>query len=407
MKRFLKIAPVVGVALFGLVFLVSRIDRSEPLTGEQLLLKPGAVEIGSDSAIDTRPYADFLAKNAQSPTDYVIEKFKAHDLVMLGESHQIQEDCDFIASLIEPLYHGAGVRYLGMEIVKEKRNRELEHLLTAPAYDSARVTAIFREDYFYWGFQEYLDILRAVWAFNQTLVKGEAPFRIVGFQPDIDVYRTDCGTLLQKLPEFPRLLKIEDLYAAPLEDLLDKHEKVLVQVGVHHSFLKYRAPKVINGKMLGEFTRERMGHILYSKYGDRVFQIALHPKQEGTERYMEAPTTPVAVLLERLYDEHGGVPMGFDIVNSPLAMLRDTSGGYFAFQKHATLSDIAQGYIMHQKHQNLHCVKWVQNFVNASNLGELRTYATQRGLIRDGECETPEELNAKFSELLRTGIRFP
>ena len=100
---------------------------------------------------------------------HVVEKFRTHDAVLLGEAHQVREDCELIENLIEPIYRRAGVRLLAMELIKQKRTVELRGLLTAPSYDAARVMQMFQEDYFYWGFQEYEDILRAVWAFNRTL----------------------------------------------------------------------------------------------------------------------------------------------------------------------------------------------------------------------------------------------
>jgi hypothetical protein len=407
-RHLLETVIVFLLLLVGLAYLVSRIDRAEPLSAEQMTLKPGAVELTSDSGFDRHVYADYLKANAMSPVDYVVDKFRTHDLVMLGEAHQIREDCQLVAQLVEPLYRRAGVKMLAMEIIKHKRTDEINRLLTAPAYDSQRVVQIFREDYFYWGFQEYLDILRAVWTFNQTLAHGEEPFRVMGFQPDIDVYRADCGTIMQKLPEFPVLLRSEKLYARPiLDEARNKHTKMLVQVGYFHTFLNYRQPKVIDGKMYGEMDRVRMGRLLKQELGDKVFQIDLHVRHDEAHRYTDEPRDAVLCLLERLYAENGSVPIGFDIQNSPFAMLRDTSSWFFAFQKHVTLSDLAQGYILQAPFEKLHTVKWVDGFVNPSNFKMLRTYALQSELMTVSEGSTPEELQQELTSVLADGQRFP
>jgi hypothetical protein len=406
-KRLLKIAGISLLVLFGLVFLVSRIDHSEPLTPEQNQLKPGATEISSVRDVDSAAFADYFEKHALPPVDYVVEKFRTHDVVLLGEAHQVREDCDLICRLIEPIYRRAGVKILAMELVKEKRNAEISRLLTAPVYDQARVMDIFREDYFYWGFDGYQDILKAVWAFNRTLAPGEAPFRVVGFQPDMNIYDVDCGSIWRKVAQFPRSLRIEELYARPImTEALDQNQKALVQVGCFHSFPHYRQPKVIEGKMYGEFTHRRMGRILFDKYGPRVFQIMLHIRNEGADHYTDPPTTPVTCLLEKLYRDHGAVPVGFDIVDSPLAMLRDTSGFFFEYQKRTTLSDLAQGYVISAPFADLHTTGWIKGFVTPVNFQHLRTYALLRHLMTAEEGTTPSNLDQKFSDLQSHGIRF-
>ena len=407
-SRLLIAGIVAVVVLSGGVLLISRIDRSEPLKAEQQVLKPGAIELGAKTVLDHTVYMDYLRTRARSPVDYVVEKFQRHDVVMLGEAHQIREDWELVSRLIEPVYRRAGVKILAMELIKQGSTEEINRLLNAPVYDERRVIQIFREDYFYWGFQEYLDILKAVWAFNRTLAPGEEPFRVIGFQPDMDIYRVDCGSLLQKVIEFPKLLRMEELYARPvLDQVLRNKAKVLVQVGYFHTFLNYRQPKVVDGKMYGEFARVRMGQLLKRELGDRVFQIDLHVRHDGADRYTEKPTDPVTCLLENLYAENESVPIGFDVQDSPFAMLRDTCSWFFKYQKHVTLSDIAQGYILQAPFEGLHTVKWVDGFVVPSNFQKLRTYALQRGLIAQSEGKSPRDLDRKLSELLAQGVRFP
>jgi hypothetical protein len=405
--RLWKILVLAAVLLVGALYLLTRIDRSEPLTSEQRLLKPGAQEITAAREADSAACAEYFTRHALSPEDYVVEKFRTHDVVLLGEAHQIREDCELICRLIEPVYRRAGVKILAMEIVKTKRNDEINRLLQAPEFDAARLVDIFREDYFYWGFAEYQDILRAVWQFNKTLAPGEAPFRVIGLQPDMNIFAIDCGSLPSKVMQFPRLLRMEQLYAQPLiTGVLDKGEKALVQVGYYHTFPHYRQPKVIRGKMYGEFARVRMGRLLAEKYGARIFQIVLHARHDGAEHYSDPPGTPVMNLLEKLYRDHGGTPVGFDVENSPLALLRDSNSWFFAYQKHVTFDDLAQGYILQMPFEKMHAVRWIDGFVTPANFRRLRTYALQRKLISESEGNSPAELNRKLSDQLVAGVRF-
>src|SRR2546423_8310457 len=59
--------------------------------------------------------ADYLAAHYQSPEDYVVSKFKDHDIVFLGEHHMVKEELLFLQRLLPKIY-AAGVRNLGFEM---------------------------------------------------------------------------------------------------------------------------------------------------------------------------------------------------------------------------------------------------------------------------------------------------
>ncbi len=412
MKKLLKrilvgIAVVVLILLLAGGYVVYRINKADEVaqvSPEENILKPGAIEIVA--GVEHGPYLDYLRKKAQSPVDYVVEKFQRHDVVFLGEQHEIHENCKLVSELIEPVYRRSGVRILVMEVLKQKRSAEIDEIVNATSYNEQRIVQIFREDYLYWGFKEYMDILKSVRVLNRGLAEGEERLRVIGLAPDIDVYKAMCGTLVQKLPELPLLLAYEESYAKPIvTEALDKNKKALVHIGYAHTFAGYRQANIADGKMRGEFTRKRMGRILKEEYGDRIFQISLHVRQDQSEPYTATPKTPVVLFLETLYTENGGVPIGFDILNSPFALLRDTSSDYFKFQKYVTFSDIAQGYILLKPIDQLSCVEWVPGFVDDSNFQKLRTYALQQKYITENECKSPEQLEHKFSAMLRAGKR--
>lgn len=415
MKKILKrIALTAGALILGVLlfagYVIDRIfdaDKVTQLTPEKNILKYGAIEIADIRDVDTAPFLDYLRRAATSPVDYVVAKFQNHDVIMLGESHQVREDCELVSQLIEPIYRRAGVRILAMEFVKHKREMEVNELLNAKVYDAERVTRIFREDFFNWGFKEYMDILRSVWHLNQSLTPSEERFKVIGLMPDIDYYKVTCGSLLEKMPEIFVLLNVEASYAQPvIEDVLDKHQKVLVQVGYYHTFLHYRQAKVAEGKLLGELARIRFGEILWRKSGQRVFQIALHNRHDEANPYTVPPRNPVLSLVETLWLLNGSTEIGFDIEASPFALLRDTVGNLFKFQRHVTLSDIAEGYILQKPFERLSCVEWKSGFVDASNFQKLRTFALQQKMISSGECNSPDELERRFSDLLKEGRRF-
>lgn len=408
LKRILAGAGVAALVLLlaggYVVYRISKADEVVQVSPEENTLKPGAIEIAGE--VDHQPYLDYLRSKAHAPVEYVVEKLHKHDVVLLGEQHEIHENCQFVSDLIEPAYRRGGARMFIWEFLKQKRSSEVNDLLNADAFDENRIVQIFREDYLYWGFQEYIDILKSIWTLNHSLAKGEPPLQVAGMAPDIDVYKAMCGTLWQKLPQFLSLLGGEEqAYAAPIESALQNNQKALVQLGYAHTFWQYKQANIVNGKMLGEFTRKRMARLLKDKYGDRIFQVSLHVRQDQVEPYNSKVETPLVMFLEVLYADNGNTAVGFDVSNSPFALLRDTTSDYFKFQRHVTLSDIAQGYILLKPINQLSCVKWIPGFVDDSNFQQLRSYALQRDYIAASECNSPVQLDERFSSMLKHGKR--
>lgn len=52
----------------------------------------------------------YIRDQGAMPNEYLVSKFASHDVIILGETHHIRENCRFIARSLAPLYHQAGVR---------------------------------------------------------------------------------------------------------------------------------------------------------------------------------------------------------------------------------------------------------------------------------------------------------
>ena len=94
-------------------------------------LKQSATDVSDLKELDPEPYAAYLRESGKPPIKYVVEKFKLHDVVIVGEIHEVREVCEFYADLMGPVYHQAGVRYFAMEILKHKNTRLANQLVTA------------------------------------------------------------------------------------------------------------------------------------------------------------------------------------------------------------------------------------------------------------------------------------
>src|SRR4030065_1535909 len=76
----------------------------------------------------------YLKTKGMSSEDYVVSKFKDHDIVFLGEHHFIKHDVEFVQSLIPVLYRN-GIMDLGIEFGCYELQAEADALLAADAYD--------------------------------------------------------------------------------------------------------------------------------------------------------------------------------------------------------------------------------------------------------------------------------
>ncbi len=95
------------------------------------MLSPLAGQDGPDVQL-----LDYLKREALSPEQYVIESFKKHDVVLLGERHIVKENLLLVQRLV-PELHKNGIYQIGMEFGASEVQEQLDRLVTSPVYDEA------------------------------------------------------------------------------------------------------------------------------------------------------------------------------------------------------------------------------------------------------------------------------
>ena len=113
----------------------------------------------------------YLQQHWTTPEDYVISKFRDHDVVFLGERHKIRHDTVLVQDLIPRLY-AAGVYNLGIEFGANEFQDRVDRLINAENYDEDLARWLMFHHYVMWGFQEYMDLYRAAWKLNRSLPAG-------------------------------------------------------------------------------------------------------------------------------------------------------------------------------------------------------------------------------------------
>ena len=393
------------ILTISILFIISKVGLfflSISTLQKKNVLRPDAVDVSSLTKADHKPFVEYLKSNGKPPIEYVVDKFKQHDVVILGEGHRVRETCEFVSDLIEPLYYQAGIRYLAMEFLKYKNTSLANQLVTGETYDEELVLDLFRDYGEIWGYQEYMDILRAVWQVNHTLPPKAEKFIVIGLDSDWDINVLRTGRSLWRLPGVIQRMIARDKFMAKVLDwkVLKKGQKALVHIGGHHDFTRYRQPIVKNGKLVREIP-PRFGCILYEKYKDKIFQIMLHRRHSSPKIIItdEAKSQPPLIgFLEDVLAKNGNVPVGFDVEGTPFAPLRDSKNYLFAYQNYVVFSDIAQGYIFLKPLKKLNLVSWAIGFVNKENFEQLEDFLWRRGQIQKNECQTPEELNERMKQ---------
>jgi hypothetical protein len=317
----------------------------------------------------------WLKRSATEPTDYVVSKFAAYDLVLLGETHEVKENCEFVAALVGPMYK-AGVRTLCSEFLRSRFNDRLAEIVSAADYEEAAVVDLFRRGPWpTWGYREYLDIVRAVWAFNRKLPAKAESFRIVGI--DADWKQVD---LLKQSPaeRFKIVTGREEHMAGVIErEVFGKKAKALMHIGFAHTVRQ-------GNRLAAKLARE---------HGERMFQVCLHhemPGRGGAARFTGFVEEAVARAEKKA--------VGFDVAGTPLAGLRDDEGQYFRMLgPNSKFQDFAQGYVFLKPARELTSVSWVKGFIVPDTFAEAKELAERLGWVENGKHTTAAELDAALA----------
>jgi hypothetical protein len=341
------------------------------------------------------PAASWLAE-AKSPEDYVLDTFRDHDIVFIGETHYVKQNLDFLQGLI-PRLHAAGIYNLGFEFTTHKEQAKVDAILSAPVYDEAAVHDLFLDWYgVNWGFHEYADVYRTVWTLNRSLPRGARPFRIVALDA---LRRVTSPSQIRpgEKPGDPRILNrilgghfrdATNIYwnTVITTEFINKDEKALIYCGSGHSYTKFFRQRARDNGLAA-------GNLVFNNIGPRVFRIGMHNS--------EAPAVSVAVEKAIAAASPTWPRIGFDVARSPVgaAVATGVQGYLYGHPEHCgdfTVADILDGYIFLAPVSAFRPVRLIPGFVTPRNLA-----AAQSRLMVTRPNETPptlEEIERKRRE---------
>lgn len=311
----------------------------------------------------------FIKTESLSPDAYVVEKFKTNDVVLLGESHLIKENLQFVQGLIPKLYAN-GVHNIGMEFGAYELQDKVDQLITAKEYDEKLAQEIMYAYNVTWGFQEYIDVYKAAWKFNLSLPAGAKKFRIVNLSYRFRWDRFNGTRTQESMAEVFEKGTVDKFRAGVVEkEVLQKKEKILALVGTPHAYTKYGSPYYLfNGDNFCGYDHNWLGNRLYKEHPTRVFNILLHQAftQKTDGQYLLV--SPLDGLLEKIMrTTNNNEPVGFDLLNTPIGNLPDRSTNSQCYDNF-TLGQLFDGYIFLEPLHELEGCSLVEGFVNEGNL---------------------------------------
>lgn len=356
-----------------------------------------------------KPSVEYLKEHRQAPEEYVVSKFDDHDIVFIGEFHRIRHQVKLIHRLIPKLYE-AGVFNLGIEFFVHVDQSQIDSLLSSDIYNENLANQIQFNQSPWWGYQEYVEILRAAWNLNRNRPEGVRPFRVIGLSPDMD------WSLVQSVEDRnnPEIMKKvfsggdPDVFMAEIvqQEVLDKGEKALIYSGSHHAFTRYKQPVFYPETGKTRYVQSRMGNVIYEKIGNRCFNIFLHSpwtSKQGYDKWVNPVDGMIEEIMNHLVEKAG---VGFDVVDTPLGQLGDTTSYYQHGYPGFTLEQFCDGYIYQKPFTEFQGVHAIPGFINASNRLEAIAQWPDPEIKEELKSRTIDELNNSIAEKTEIQRRF-
>ncbi len=340
-----------------------------------------------------RGLVEYVRAHYQTPEDYVLSKFKDHDIVFLGEWHWIKHDPLLVQRLI-PRLPGAGVYYLGFEFARRIDQSLIDSLLNAPEYDEQLALLILFKGFVHWGYQEYADVFKSAWRYNHALPPGAKKVRILGVNnsPDWSLIKEEKDRDDYRVMRNVWHGETEEDWAKVLLDVvIAGGEKALVYSGSHHAFTAYKQPIASNGKFI-RFGDVRMGNAVYQKIGKRAMTINLHAPWVNAEGYEKPSVLPVDGYIDAMLSQldQKEQSLGFDLAGTPFGKLSGETTLYKFGYEGFNLEMIYDGYICQGPFSSYEGVTPIRNFINEKNLEEARAQTPSPAMRKD----SAEQFNA-------------
>lgn len=289
-------------------------------------------------------YLKYLEENLLTPEQYILSKFKAHDVILLAEDHAIKDNLKLVINIIPKLYE-EGIYNLGMEFGASENQADLDSLINGEEYDENEARRLMYNYNVKWPYKEYIDIYKAAWKLNKSLSENARKFRILNLSY-IYNWKNYSGI---RTPHSAKKIFYKgntEIYRANVieKEVMCKEEKILVLTGTVHAFTRYKYPVYdCNAEEFYMLQGGWLGNRLHEKYGMKISNILLHQAFQNINTLLPSSTKGTE-MIEKIMYRLGNKPAGFDLVNTVMGDIRDDSYYSIAYENFS-LKDMFDGYI--------------------------------------------------------------
>lgn len=289
-------------------------------------------------------FINYLKENHLTPEDYILEKFKSHDVILLGEHHAIKDNLQLFTNIIPKLYE-AGVYNVGMEFGASEDQEALDRLVNSKDYDEKEARRLMFNYNAKWPYKEYMDVYKAAWELNNSLPENAKKFRILNLSYVYN-WKDYSGIRTPYTAKKIFYKGNTEVYRAKLieKEILDKGEKLLVLTGTVHAYTRYKYP-IYDGTAEEFYSLQGgwLGSRLYEKYGTKVFSILLHQSFQDAENLISKKSSAIQTI-ENIMKNFNNTSVGFDLLNTVMGDITDDSY-YSMTYNNFSLKDMFDGYI--------------------------------------------------------------
>ena len=329
-----------------------------------------------------------------TPGEYLAELARTAQIVLLGDLPGIRAHVDFVCSLV-PTLAAAGVQNLAWDYTNTRCQAELDELTTAQEWDERCCADLFA-DLLGIGFayQQYADVLRAVWAHNRSVSDGTAsdgtapaqpasqadpsgpasqPIRMIALglptyveDPDLLDGRSAAELELRNWWMGGHYRDVSAFHAVNVlaEQVLRKGERAVVYADVKRTTTR-------QVQWTGGLATTSMGNLLHHWMGDGVRRVLLHGSiadPAATKRVEEL----VAASPES-GKQGSQVAFGLDLAASTLGNIGITkvTGSVDGKSVQLRLRDVADGYLYLTARADWTPVALLDNLISDSNFAAI------------------------------------
>ncbi len=213
------------------------------------------------------------ATSIESAKSLLADLFSKRSVVLLGESHMIKENLDFVADLI-PWLHSIGVTRLAVEFGAEEYQDRVDALIDSTDYDEAEARSILFGYNAGWPYVEYYGLYRAAHDFNRTLAPDAEKFRVINASYVFDWTKWNGQRSAATMNAIFSRGYINDFRADRIIEQVDAGHKVLGLFGAFHVLRGDHLPFEIDWL---DKARPALGQILSDRLHRNIASVGLHP----------------------------------------------------------------------------------------------------------------------------------